>query len=317
MALNSGFERFEGSAYFGYDMEGEGHEAVAIIGQNLIEIRDLDDNPLSQWMAGTYTCNDQDIPYRAYFHGDEWLAPQDEELQEVLDRFLASPEADSRGQKRSYWNIFWILLIIIGLSILSFFALRPLTGQLLSPAIRESLDKNILATMQTPYELCNVNLNTQTHQKISNATEFEDFVVETDLKQSYARLPTGRLAINAEYLQSLGNVQGLISLLQLTSTRNQELDPANELLSYFPLVSRFTFLANAEVDQTQLKTAWNEYAQNEAFPAALYRSIDKPLGDYNAIKMQLGWGDGDFPAEAVSVVLTDEEWLSLFTFCEK
>ncbi len=319
MALNSGYQRFEGSAYFGYDMDGDGFDAVVIIGENVIEIRDLSDRPLSQWMPGSFICNNQEIPVRAYINGDEWLAPQDHELQEKLDEFvmkaLPTGASDSENQRRFNW--IWAVLVIVLVAAIAYFALSPLTKNLLSPAIRGALDDQIGQELEHSFQICNEDLNASTHAKIDATGVGAKFSVFSTITQNYARLPSGRLAINAEYLQNLGDVEVLASLLQLTAKKNESSDPAADIIAEFPIWSRLRFLADAEVGKDDLLRGWELYAQSEGLKESLYSEIPEPLGDYQDLSQILLWSDAQYPSQPIGLALTDEEWLSLFTFCEK
>lgn len=319
MALKPGFERYEGLAYFGYDPEGEGYEAVAIIGENMIEIRDLSDKTLSIWAPGAYYCNGHPLPKRAYFSGDEWLAPRDEELRAILDRHMEKPSEDKPAPKPARGAQKTLIGLLIGLAIAAlagFYLVNFLTERLLSPAIRGELEKTITEYELGALKICNPEHEELAQGRIAELLPGVRFRVLPNLNARFARLPSGMLAINSAFFERLEDSQTLIALLNLAGAKNSVEDPGAALVRHLGFIHKLRFLALAQVEGEKLIPAWQKHIASESFELALLAEIPMPLGDFDHVGELLDeWPDNEYVINPTEIILDDQQWLALGTFC--
>lgn len=318
MALNDGYLRFEGSAYFGFDPEGDGYDAIVIVGATSIEIRDVNDNVLSIWAPGAYRSNGQEPPLLAYFSGDEWLAPQDEELRQTLDRFISVEfnEADEEKPGR-FARILVPILTIAVIVFAAYYLVSYLALRLLDPTIRAEFDRSIIAQLPEQMSYCQSDQSAVSRDYIRSTDDLPQFDIVNQSPAPIAILPSGRVLLRANFVAELGSEQGIVAALQIARAEAEANDIGKAILDELDFAHKLRFLSNGAIEPETIYRNWYDDAALTMIDPQLLRNINPLLGDYGPVIANLaGWNGQNIESEPAEITLSDQEWMNLTSLCE-
>ena len=320
VALKPGFERYEGLAYFGFEPEGDGIDAVVIIGKNVIEIRNERDEVLSMWAPHSYHCNEQNLPLRAYFSGNEWLAPKDRELADFLDIYTGADEPDASEVKRSLRLKIAIIGsgVLVAIALFAFLIFRSAFDRLIDENIAQRIDALLLEDEIEELWACNQETEPLLKEFVQEKAGGQDYMIVQKLNSAFAILPSGVLAIDEVFAKRLESEEPLVALLQLANAHRQSDNPAKRLVKLMSLREQFEFLRTGSLDSEALKRVWPQYSELVQIRAEDYENIEKPLGNF-AMLRELGVlnsESGVLPIIPSGLDFGARDWDTLITMCK-
>lgn len=320
MALQPGFDRYEGLAYFGYTRDGDGFDAIVNIGEKFIEIKNSAEQPLSLWAPHSFECNGLDIPMRCYFSGDEWIAPRDWELADFLDQYLdqapLSRENFVKPRPSKLRIALWSTALLGIAGIFGYFVLQSSLSSLINPSITANLDQMIATSKFTSLKICDQETEPLLHDYLREKAPKPEYQIVTNLGVNFVRLPSGTLAIDSNWVQTLENENSLIALLNLTNARNEAENPARKMIEGLSVFDKISFLRSGQLNQTQIDKAWAIYIKQPQLLADDVRAITDPIGNYADIAAK-----GNLPASvgmpniSAGLEFGKQDWLTMITMC--
>lgn len=319
MALQPGFDRYEGLAYFGFTRDGEGHDAIVNIGEKFIEIKNSKEQVLSIWAPHSFDCNNLEMPMRSYFSGDEWIAPRDKELADFLDQYLAyetEPKIETKPS-RSKWHYITGIFGFTGIIFLiGYFIFQTSLSRLIDPSIAARLDKKIIETEFAPMKICDLETEPILRDFLREKAPEPNFKVVKNLGANFARLPSGMLVIDQKWISNFSGEDTLIALINLAHINNERSDPANDIIEGLPFWEKLQFLKSGDLTAEQINIAWNNFKTQPQISMDDIKQIEDPIGNFAELAMV-----ADLPSEIAlpniraGLDFGDQDWLTLITLC--
>ncbi len=321
MAIIEGFERYEALAYFGFHQNADGVEAIVNVTEQTIEICDLHEKVLAIWAPYSYRCNELEIPVRCYFSGEEWLAPKDEELANILNRFLENkniPPRQTSTQPKVLHRTLITAAIFIALSTIGYFTFKNAFSNLIDDNIARQIENQIEQNEIQFLRACDFDTEPLLRDLILSNTQGQDYVFVKGLDAAFVRLPTGRLAIDNAWAQNLKNEEELIALLNLARIENEMVEPTEALLKGLGLRDQINFLRTARLPDEKLKEAFELYQHTQQIDFDKFSLIEAPVGNFGALKatVEIYAPSGEtLPYIPSQLELGNRDWQTLLNTC--
>ncbi len=319
MALQPGFDRYEGLAYFGYTRDGEGHDAIVNIGEKFIEIKNAQEQVLSIWAPHSFECNDLEIPMRCYFSGDEWIAPQDKELVDFLDQYLAyeTETVTETPPSRPKWHYLSGAAFLMGVVfIIGYIIFQTSISRLIDPSIAARLDQKIMATKFAPMKICDMETEPILRDFLREKAPQPNFKIVKDLGVNFARMPSGLLVIDQQWVSNFSGEDTLIALINLAHISNESNNPAKEMISDLPFWEKFKFLKTGDLPAEQTYIAWDNFKIKPQISMDDIKKIEDPIGNFAELAeiAELPTAVA-LPSIRAGLDFGDQDWLTLITLC--